>query len=242
VNNNLKKVLIVDDEPSLREVYQEVLGPFYEVHTAGNGTKALELCEKITPDIIVSDFDMPEMNGTNFCRAIRSDKRFTQVPFLILSAHTTETLRTESFNLGADDYISKPVSLPELRARIEAKLRWFGNTRSKTESKSKDILECGNLTINHKRAEVYIDKEKIELTSFEIKLITYLIDNKDKKLKRDDILMDVWAAHIVSGRTVDAHICALRQKLNAFDHKIETVRGYGYKLVNSKVNVRAEAT
>ena len=242
MNNNLKKVLIVDDEPSLREVYQEFLRLFYEVHTAGNGSTALELCEKITPDIIVSDFDMPEMNGTNFCRAIRSDKRFTQVPFLILSAHTTETLRTESFNLGADDYISKPVSLPELRARIEAKLRWFGNTRPKTEMKSKDILECGNLTINHKRAEVYIDKEKIELTSFEIKLITYLIDNKDKKLKRDDILMDVWAAHIVSGRTVDAHICALRQKLNAFDHKIETVRGYGYKLVNSKVNVQAEAT
>ena len=123
MNYNLKKVLIVDDEPSLRELYQEVLRPFYEVHTAGNGTKALEICETITPDIIVSDFDMPEMNGTNFCRAIRSDKRFTQVPFLILSAHSSETLRTESFNTGADDYISKPVSLPELRARIEAKLR-----------------------------------------------------------------------------------------------------------------------
>jgi two-component system alkaline phosphatase synthesis response regulator PhoP len=240
VNNNLKKVLIVDDEPSIREVYQEVLGPFYEVHTADNGNTALELCQKIAPDIIVSDFDMPEMNGINFCRAIRSDKRFTQVPFLILSSHTTETLRTESFNIGADDYISKPVSLPELRARIEAKLRWLGNTGPKTEIKSNDTLECGNLIINHRRAEVYIDTEKIDLTSFEIKLITYLIENKEKKLKRDDILMDVWAAHIVSGRTVDAHICALRQKLNAFDHKIETVRGYGYTLVNTKGSARTD--
>jgi len=240
VSNNLKKVLIVDDEPSLREVYEEVLRPFYNVYTAINGKRALELCQEIVPDIIVSDVDMPEMDGINFCRAIRSDKNFIQVPFLILSSYTNECLRTESFNLGADDYISKPVSLLELRARIESKLRWCQNTKPKTETKNRDTLECGNLTINHKRADVFINREKVELTSFEIKLITYLIENKDKKLKRDDILMDVWDAHIVSGRTVDAHICALRQKLNAFDHRIETVRGYGYRLVNAKSSLRAE--
>ncbi len=234
MNENLKKVLIVDDEPALREVYQDVLKSYYDVYVASNGSEGLNLCKKISPDIIVSDFDMPEMNGINFCRAIRSDKLFSQVPFLILSAHTNESLRTESFNLGADDYISKPVSLIELRARIESKLRWSQTSRSAHEDKSSDILQCGNLTINHKRAEVFIDQKRIELTSFEIKLVTYLIENQNKKLKRDDILMDVWAAHIVSGRTVDAHICSLRQKLSTFDHKIETVRGFGYQLVNSK--------
>ena len=240
MSNTFKKIMIVDDEPSLREAYQEVLQPYYEVHTAANGSQALELCQRILPDLIVSDFDMPEMNGINFCREIRADKKFSQVPFLILSAHTNESLRTESFNLGADDYISKPVSLVELRARIDSKLRWCSLVKPKAEARVRDTLECGNLTINHKRAEVFVAKQRIDLTSFEIKLITYLIENKDKKLKRDDILMDVWAAHIVSGRTVDAHICALRQKLAGFDHKIETVRGFGYMLTIAKPATRVD--
>ena len=231
-------ILVVDDEAEMREIIEMAFQNEYKILSAGSVNDALALCKHITPDLIISDYDMPHDNGLNFCQEIRSSSKLSDIPFLIVSAHSEEDLRVESFAIGADDYITKPFSFRELKARVFSKLKWQRNLKG--ERNSGEVIKFGNLSINFKTGDVEVGKKMISLTRFEIKLLTYFIENNDKKLKRDDILMDVWAPHIVSARTIDAHICALRQKLSSFDYSFQTLRGYGYQLIHSsKLNSKS---
>lgn len=223
-------ILVVDDEAEMREVIEMAFRNEYKILSAGSVTDALVLCEHITPDLIISDYDMPKKNGLSFCQTIRSMSKLSDLPFLIVSAHSEEDLRVESFALGVDDYITKPFSFRELRARVSSKLKWQRSLKG--EKVSGEEISFGNLSINYKTGVVEVSEEQINLTRFEIKLLTYFIENSNRKLKREDILMDVWAPHLVSARTIDAHICALRQKLVGFDHNFQTLRGFGYQLIH----------
>lgn len=227
-----KKVLIVDDEKEIVETLVTVLKSDYEVRGALSVDSALGLVQGWSPDIIISDLNMPGEDGMSFCRRIRGMQNLAHVPFIFLTGRNDENSRILCFDMGADDFIAKPVSTRELRARIDARLRASApRAAAATETKKVAQLVCGNVTIDHKRGSVSLKGKAVDLTSFEIKLLTFFIENQNRKLRRDDILMDVWAPHMVSGRTVDAHICALRQKLEGFDHKFETIRGVGYQLV-----------
>lgn len=234
---NKQIILVVDDEAEVREVIEMAFKNDFKVLSAASANDALALCEHITPDLIISDYNMPNGNGLNFCQEIRSSSKLAEVPFLIISAHSEENLRVESFASGADDYIIKPFSLRELKARVSSKLKWQRSLKGETVSG--EGIAFGNISINFKSGIVQVGESPVNLTRFEIKLLTYFIENSDKKLKRDDILMDVWAPHIVSSRTIDAHICALRQKLVGFDYNFQTVRGFGYQLIqNNKLRQR----
>lgn len=215
------KVLVVDDEELIRGVIKEYLMlEKYEVDEAANGLEAVGMCEKNKYDIIIMDIMMPHMDGLTACRKIKTFDE--DVPFIFLSARTEEYDKLKAFDLGIDDYITKPFSPRELVARVKAVLKRL--------DKSKDKYVFGGLVMDVLAHEVYIDNEKLDLTPKEFNLLKYLIENKNIAITRENLLLNVWGYdYYGEDRTIDTHIKTLRNHLGKYRDTIKTVRGMGYK-------------
>ena len=215
------KILIVDDEVKIREVVAEYAkASNYECDGASNGREALEMIRNGSYDCVVLDIMMPELDGFSACRKI---KAMANIPVIMLSARQEEDDKLLSFDMGVDDYVTKPFSPKELMARIKAVC-----DRYDRHSGSKMIFD--GLVIDVQGRSVTADGEKLTLTPKELDLLIYMAENKNIALGRDKLLSAVWETdYYEDDRTIDTHIKMLRKDLGRYADHIVTVRGIGYK-------------
>ena len=214
------KVLIVDDEKLIREVIKEYLKlEKIEYAEASDGYEAIELAKNETFDVYIMDIMMPKMDGYT---AVKEIRKFSSVPFIMLSARSEEYDKLTCFDIGVDDYVTKPFSPRELIARIKAV--------TKRNQNSQDKYVFAGLLIDKNAHEVYIDKEIIILTPKEYDLLIFLIENKNIALTREVLLTNIWGYDFYGDdRTVDTHIKTLRKSLGKYSDFIVTIRKVGYK-------------
>ena len=219
-------VLVIDDEPDLLELVRinlEQAG--YRTSTAASGRGALEALRRSRPDLIVLDLMLPDLSGMDVCRRLRSDPETADLPIIMLTAKADEVDRVVGFELGADDYVTKPFSPRELILRVGAVLR-----RKTTEASAGGTLEHGSLRLDPDRHRCFVDDTEVTLTAKEFDLLRCLMSRPGRVLTRDVLLEEVWGADIsVTTRTVDTHLKRLREKLGDAGVLIETVRGVGYR-------------
>ena len=225
----MAKLLIVYDEENIREVvreYAEFSG--FDVEEAGDGREAVSLCRINNYDLIIMDIMMPKLDGFSACKEIKKEK---DVPVIMMSARGEEYDKLFGFELGIDDYVTKPFSPKELMARVNAVLN---RTKAAAKDDLPEILTFGGLTIDAAGRSVSVDGKKIELTPKEYDLLFYLVKNKNIALSRDKLLQDVWGYDFFGDdRTIDTHIKNLRNNLGPYRDMIVTLRGVGYKFETS---------
>lgn len=221
------KILIVDDEPDILEFMQYNLKKEgYVVLTGKNGREAIEIAKKEKPQLIILDIMMPEMDGIEACRQLREVPMLKNVIITFLTARNEEYSQIAGFDVGADDYITKPIKPRVMISRIKALLRRVTGGAEQIESYG--ILSVGNLKIDRERYLVMKDQESITLPRKEFELLALLTSKPGKVFTREDILSRVWGTDIVVGdRTIDVHIRKIREKLG--DEAIKTIKGIGYK-------------
>ncbi len=228
----MKKLLIVDDETDIATSIQYVLTQEgFSTLLAHDGLKAIELAEKEKPDLIILDLMMPGLDGLEVCRRVRSHDRRT--PILMLTARTSEIDTVVGLELGANDYIAKPVRLRELVARVKAHLR--ESPTSTINTPSGRSIKLSNLSIDMDSRTVLINNQPIDLTFKEFELLAALARQPNRVFTRDQLFAQVWGSDFLGeSRTVDVHIRYLREKLEenpSQPKRILTVRGVGYRLV-----------
>lgn len=214
-----RTILITDDELRIRKLVADfLLHEGYTVLEAENGRVALEILEKEKVDLVILDVMMPEQDGLSVCREIRKK---SSIPVIMLTAKSEEIDQLFAFELGADEYVTKPFSPKILTARVNALLR-----RLETETP----LNSNGLVLDTESRQVSIDSQPLELSPKEYDLLAYLVDNKGKALSRQQILNQVWNYDYFGDlRTVDTHINRLRTKLGEKSSLVQTIRGYGYR-------------
>lgn len=218
------KILIVEDEPKLREILCDYfLSKGDAPHSAGSGSDALELIEEETYDAVLLDIMIPDLDGFSVCRAIR---RNSDVPVIFLTALSDEDDKLHGYELGADDYITKPFSLSVLYAKTMALIK-----RSKGNILSGDILSAGGVTVETKSQKVYVNKKPVSLSPKEYALLKCLMQNKNIVMSREQLLVKCWGYDYEGeARAVDTHIKRLREKLGDEANIIKTVIKSGYRL------------
>ena len=221
---NKLKILVVDDESRMRKLVRDFLvKQNFEVVEAGDGEEALNLFYQ-DKDIalIILDVMMPKMNGWEVCREIRETSK---VPIIMLTAKSDESDELQGFDLGVDEYISKPFSPKILVARIEAILRRGSGTSTG------EILEADGIRVDKDAHEVTVDGKPVDLSNKEFELLTYFMENKGIALSREKILNNVWNYdYFGDARTIDTHVKKLRSKLGEEGNLIKTIWGMGYKM------------
>jgi len=222
--------LVVEDEQDLQKVLEYNLRQAgHEPIAALRGREALELVRTRRPEVVLLDIMLPDVPGTEVCRALKSDPATRGVPVIMLTARGEEIDRVVGFELGADDYVIKPFSVRELLLRIQAVLR--RGTPEQTEQ-VEGRVQFGCLTFDRAAHRAWVEGEEIELTALEFKLLVTLYDRRDRVQSRATLLDDVWGISAdITTRTVDTHVKRLREKLVAARDYIETVRGVGYRFV-----------
>ena len=220
------KILLVEDDPRLREIVNKYLeNEDFQMTLASNGEEAFEALENDEFHLILLDVMLPDTDGWTILRKIRIDKL---TPVIMLTARSEEQDKLFGFELGADDYITKPFSMKLLLARIKALLK-----RNQVLSVSHEVT-VNEITLNKDYRQVYIDGRKLELSPIEYSLLLYFVDNLNLALSRNQILDSVWGFdYFGDERTVDTHVKRLRKKLGEKSEVIETVRGHGYRMVKS---------
>lgn len=219
------KILIVDDEPDILELIEYNLKKEgYQVYTASNGQEAVTQAKKYLPDLIILDIMMPKMDGIEACRILRTMPEFKNTFMVFLTARSEEYSEIAGFNVGADDYIAKPIKPRALISRINAILKRNIQAEDLTENK----LEISDLVIDRETFLVYRGGEKTVLAKKEFELLYLLASKPGKVYTRDVILKNIWEdSVVVTNRTIDVHIRKLREKLG--DTYVTTVKGVGYK-------------
>ncbi len=226
----MTKILVVEDEASFSEALKYLLGrEGFEVVVAESGTQALEIFDETNPDLLLLDLMLPGVSGTEVCRIIRAK---SQVPIIMLTAKDSEIDKVVGLEIGADDYVTKPYSSPELIARMRAVLRRNADPAERTESSS--LFTAGPVVLDIERHIVTINGEVVAFPLKEFELLEYLLRNIGRVLTRTQIIDRVWGSDYVGDtKTLDVHIKRLRAKIEvdrANPVFIQTVRGLGYKL------------
>lgn len=219
------KVLIVDDEAGIRNVLKEYVEFEGNVaYEACDGMQAVRMCKEEDFDIVLMDVMMPRLDGFS---AVKEIKKTKNMPIIMLSARGEEYDKLFGFELGVDDYVTKPFSPKEVMARINAVTKRYEEAK---EDNKKDKVTFEGLTVDMAGRNVYVDGEKAELTPKEYEILFYFIRNKGIALTREKLLMDVWGFDFYGDdRTVDTHIKMLRSNLKQYRKFIVTLRGLGYK-------------
>ena len=222
-----QKILIIEDEPDIRKTLEyNISREGYKVVCASSLSKGKEHINSSDFSLILLDLMLPDGSGLDLCREIKSDKDKSSIPIIILTAKDDEVDKVVGFELGADDYVTKPFSVRELILRIKAVL--------KRGAEKKETLEVqrqfGELIMDIDSHEVFVNNEQIILTALEFRLLRQLVDRRGRVQSRDQLLSDVWGySSEVTTRTVDTHIKRLREKLGTMGKYVQTIRGVGYK-------------
>jgi two-component system KDP operon response regulator KdpE len=219
------RILVIDDEPQITRVLRAALtAQSFDVRTANEPEEGLQVFKDWSPDLVITDLMMPGLSGVEVCRAIRTQ---SAIPVLVLSVRDHERSKVEALDAGADDYVTKPFSPRELRARIRAMLR-----RTETEAAG-EVHRFGRFELDLARFELRREGKQLEATHTELKLLTAFIRSRGRVLTREQLLEAVWGSGVfVSDRVVDYHIVALRKKIEddpAAPRHLVSVRGVGYR-------------
>jgi two-component system alkaline phosphatase synthesis response regulator PhoP len=226
MNSNTYKILVVDDDPDIVELLKYNLSSDgYKVKSASNGVQAVSLAKEFIPDLTILDIMMPNMDGVETCRQIRSIPALADKFIIFLTARSEEYSEIAAFEMGADDYITKPIKPRALISRINALFR-----RDIKKNTGSSKINIGNLEIDRTSYTVKLDNKKIILPKKEFELLFFLAHNPNQVFSRDDLLKNIWGSDVyVLARTVDVHIRKVREKIG--DGFIITIKGVGYKFV-----------
>lgn len=223
------RVFVVEDDESIRGLYEIAFQDKFECRSFITAEDMFEALKTQLPDIVILDLMLPGMDGLKALSILKQDSLTKDIPVIIASAKGDESVKVRGLDAGADDYIAKPFGMLELIARVKANLR-----KSSTKKSEDDVVECGEIKINHEQHVVYVNDNAVNLTLKEYNLLALLVKNADCVVTREKILSDVWDYEFVGEtRTLDMHIKSLRSKLAEFSDTqfITTIRGVGYKLV-----------
>ncbi len=225
-----KTILIVDDEKDIVEMLKYNLEKEgYKVLTARDGRKALEQASHL-PDLVLLDVMMPEMDGWEVCKQLKRDPRTAEIRVLFLTAKGTEFDEVLGLELGADDYLVKPIPVRTLLARVKASLR-RREVSARDVSAVDEIIRINELEINVPNYTARIGSKDISLTKREFETLVFLAQNRGRVIRRDRLLSVVWGENVqVIDRTIDVHISKIREKLGGYGEYIETVKGVGYRM------------
>ena len=223
-----KRILVVDDERDIVDLLRYNLAKEgYEVVSAYNGKEALEKAST-PPDLVILDVMMPVLDGFETCKKLKSDPRTSSVPVLFLTASSSEVDEVVGLELGADDYIQKPISPRKLVARVKAGLRRSG--LSQDEVAEPPVIRAGRLEISRTSFTVRIGKKEVFFPRKEFELLALLASSPGKVFSREMLLQSIWGSDVVViDRTIDVHIRKIREKLGEDASSIETIKGVGYK-------------
>ena len=222
-----KKILVVEDEPDILKTLEYNLErENFIVSSASSLSDAKEQLVKDNFSLLILDLMLPDGSGLDLCRELKSDSTNESPLIIILTAKDDEVDKVVGFELGADDYVTKPFSVRELILRVKAVLK-----RGIKQSNTLEVeRKFGDLTIDKESHEVFVNNENIILTALEFRLLTQLVDRRGRVQSRDQLLSDVWGySSEVTTRTVDTHIKRLREKLGVMGKYVKTIRGIGYK-------------
>ena len=221
-----KKVFIVEDEPDLRDTLQyNFENEGFKVKSFPNGESFLETIKNDKPNLVILDLMLPGISGLDVCRNLRMNEVNENVAVVMLTAKSEEIDRIVGFELGADDYVTKPFSVRELILRVKVLLK------KRSDDIDQNLLEFGPIAMNLDAHDVSVEGKNILLTALEFKLLKHLLKRKGRVQTRDQLLGDVWGySSEVTTRTVDTHIKRLREKLGKPGELIQTIRGVGYRL------------
>ena len=224
-----QKIYIVEDEPDIRETLEyNFSNEGFEVFTAPDGEEALSNIKKVLPDVLILDLMLPGLSGLDVCKSIRADDDIRDMSIIMLTAKGEEIDRVIGFELGADDYVTKPFSVRELILRVKVLLK--KQRESLVENK---LVTFGPIRIDLDAHELKINDKEIVLSALEFKLLQHLVKRKGRVQTREQLLGDVWGYSAeVTTRTVDTHIKRLREKLGNTSDYIQTIRGVGYRFSN----------
>lgn len=222
-------ILVVDDEEDIRNLLRHSLGKEgFTVRTVASGPEALAVAPTMRPSLVLLDLMLPGMQGTEVCRRLRAEPALAGTPIIMLTARGEELDRVVGFELGADDYVTKPFSTRELVLRIRAVLR---RSAAGGAPEPEGSLRVGALRIDAAAHRVWVDDEEVQLTATEFRLLTTLARRSGRVQTRGQLLQEVWdMPPDLSTRTVDTHMKRLREKLGPAGDRLETVRGVGYRL------------
>lgn len=228
----MTSVLLVDDERDLLSLLDfNLRAAGFETLLATTGEQALGQLRRRVPDLVLLDVMLPDVSGTEICRQIKSDPRTKHVPVVMLTAKGEEVDRVVGFEIGADDYVTKPFSVRELVLRLKAVSRRGATARGAGAPRPPESLGPIRVDVDAHRA--FVDGGEIQLTPLEFKLLTTLMSRLGRVQSREQLLEDVWEmSSEVETRTVDTHVKRLREKLGSGRDLLETVRGIGYRLVD----------
>ncbi len=223
------QILVVEDEPDIAAlIAYQLAHAGYRVRTAATGSEAITAIETEPPDLILLDLMLPEISGTEVLRTLRARRETAHTPVIILTARREEQDRIEGFELGADDYISKPFSPKELVLRVRAVLR--RSEPAESGAAGRRVLRAGPLLVDMGGHRITVDGEEVNLTPKEFELLVCLMERRGRTQSRAALLEAVWdTTAAIETRTVDMHLGRLRAKLGPAGDYIETVRGFGYR-------------
>ena len=221
------KILCVDDEPDILEILKYNLSnEGYNVSTAADGKSAIEIAYNISPNLIIMDVMMPNMDGIEACEKLRSDVKFNDTIIMFLTARGEDYSHVAAYDAGADDYVTKPVKPKVLVSKVKGLLRRL----KKVIAKDINEIVFDDIKIDREKYKVYISDNVLNLPRKEFELLYLLASKPDKVYKREKIMESVWGSEVVVGdRTIDVHIRKLREKVG--DKYFKTVKGVGYKFV-----------
>jgi two-component system phosphate regulon response regulator PhoB len=223
-------VLLVDDEKDLLSLLDfNLRAAGFETALATTGEQALSQLRRRVPDLVLLDLMLPDVSGTEVCRQIKADPRTRHVPVVMLTAKGDEVDRVVGFEIGADDYVTKPFSVRELVLRLKAVLRRSGGGRAQ----ERPPTQVGPIRLDPDAHRVFVDGAEVTLTPLEFRLLATLMARLGRVQSREQLLEDVWEmSSELETRTVDTHVKRLREKLGSGRDLLETVRGVGYRLVD----------
>ncbi len=223
----MANVLVVEDEADLRDILSyNLVQAGHRVDLAPTGEEGLRIARSSPIDVVLLDLMLPDMPGTDVCRALRKNPKTAGLGVIMLTAKGEEIDRVVGFEVGVDDYVTKPFSVRELLLRIQALLR----RGAKDKEEEGGVLRLGNISVDRAAHRVTVHGEEIAVTALEFKLLVTLIVRKDRVQTRSVLLSDVWGIDAdITSRTVDTHVKRLREKLGSGGQHIETIRGVGYR-------------
>ena len=232
-SNNSNRILIVDDEPDVTELLRYKLeqeGHLCQI--VNNPLSFVSMAREFNPNLILLDIMMPELNGLQLCKMVRSDPKMNDVPIIFLTARGEVEDRIKGLESGGDDYVAKPFNTKELLLRVE---KILNRSQSSESVNNKNRIQIAGVVIDDSIHQLTVDDEEVILTATEFRLLKLLMSRKNRVQTRENLLINVWNYDTdIETRTVDTHVRRVREKLGPYANIIETIRGIGYKAVDFK--------
>ena len=221
-----RRILVIDDEPDILKVLRIRLEKHgYEVWTAATGQSGVLACHAKLPDLVILDLMLPDMDGLDVCKKLKTSPKTAAIPIMMLTARSESSDEVLGLELGADDYVTKPFEFSVLHSRIKNLLR-----RSERGTHPTGALKAGKLALDPTAFKVFVDGKPVTLTTTEFRILHFLMKNAGRMFSRDEVLNGAWKEPVAIGdRAVDVHINGIRTKIKGASSYIETIRGEGYR-------------